>query len=83
MLTIRLETELERQLEKLAEETGRSKAYFVREAIRNYLQDRSDYLLALKRLEEAGPRVSLGEVERELGLARSVRSPGQARARQA
>jgi len=70
MLTIRLENELERQLEKLAEETGCSKAYFVREAIKNYLEDRSDYLLALKRLEEAGPRVSLEEIERELGLAR-------------
>lgn len=70
MLTIRLESELENQLNKLAEETGRSKTYFVREAIKNYLQDRSDYLLALKRLEEAGPRVSLEEVERELGLAR-------------
>ena len=70
MLTIRLENELERQLEKLADETGRSKAYFVREAIKNYLEDRSDYLLALKRLEQAGPRVSLEEIERELGLAR-------------
>jgi len=70
MLTIRLENKLERQLDKLAEETGRSKAYFVREAIKNYLEDRSDYLLALKRLEEAGPRVSLEEIERELGLAR-------------
>ena len=70
MLTIRLETKLERQLEKLAEKTGRSKAYFVREAIKNYLEDRSDYLLALKRLEQAGPRISLEEIERELGLAR-------------
>jgi len=70
MLTIRLESELENQLNKLAEETGRSKTYFVREALKNYLQDRSDYLLALQRLEEAGPRVSLEEVERALGLAR-------------
>ena len=70
MLTIRLEAELERQLEKLVKETGRSKAYFVREAMKKYLEDRSDYLLALKRLEDAGPRVSLNDVERELGLAR-------------
>jgi RHH-type rel operon transcriptional repressor/antitoxin RelB len=70
MLTIRLENELERELEKLAEQTGRTKAYFVREAIKNYLEDRSEYLLALKRLEAAGPRVSLEDVERELGLAR-------------
>lgn len=70
MLTVRREDELEQQLDKLAEETGRSKAYFFREAIRKYLEDRSDYLLALKRLEEAGPCISLEDVERELGLAR-------------
>jgi RHH-type rel operon transcriptional repressor/antitoxin RelB len=70
MLTIRLENELESQLDKLSEQTGRPKAYFIREAIKKYLEDRSDYLLALKRLEDAGPRVSLEEVERELGLGR-------------
>lgn len=67
--SIRLEDELERQLHKLAEETGRSKAHVVREAIQKYLEDRSDYLLVLKRLEQTGLRVNLEDIKRELGLA--------------
>jgi RHH-type rel operon transcriptional repressor/antitoxin RelB len=40
MLGIRLEPELEEKLESLARETGRSKSYYAREAIRQYLEDR-------------------------------------------
>ena len=42
MLGIRLEPELEEKLESLAKETGRSKSYYAREAIRQYLEDRED-----------------------------------------
>jgi RHH-type transcriptional regulator, rel operon repressor / antitoxin RelB len=63
MLTVRLDEDLDKQLERLAKDTGRNKAYFVREAVKKYLEDRADYLLALKRLEDAGPTVSLEEVE--------------------
>ena len=44
MLGIRLEPELEEKLDSLAKETGRSKSYYAREAIRQYLEDREDYL---------------------------------------
>jgi len=44
MLGIRLEPELERELESLARKTGRSKSYYAREASRLYLEDREDYL---------------------------------------
>ena len=37
MLGIRLEPALERRLKKLARKTGRSKSYYAREAIRQYL----------------------------------------------
>ncbi|MEW5944309.1 MAG: ribbon-helix-helix protein, CopG family [Pseudomonadota bacterium] len=37
MLGIRLEPELELRLERLAEQTGRTKSYYAREAIRQYL----------------------------------------------
>jgi RHH-type rel operon transcriptional repressor/antitoxin RelB len=40
MLGIRLEPELEKKLKSLAKETGRSKSYYAREAIRQYLEDR-------------------------------------------
>ena len=44
MLDIRLNPELEEKLASLAKETGRSKSHHAREAIRQYLEDREDYL---------------------------------------
>ena len=70
MLGIRLEPTLERQLERLAKKTGRSKSYYAREAIRQYLEDREDYMLGLSVLERNEPTISLEELERRLGLAR-------------
>ena len=60
--------ELEQRLENLAKSTGRSKSYYVREAIAEYLQAREDYLLGIARLEEGGKRFTLAEVEKKLGL---------------
>jgi RHH-type transcriptional regulator, rel operon repressor / antitoxin RelB len=68
MLGIRLEPELEKKLESLARETGRSKSYYAREAIRRFLEDREDYLKGIAILERNEPRISLEELERRLGL---------------
>ena len=68
MLRIRLEPELEKKLESLAKETGRSKSYYAREAIRQYLEDREDYLRGIAVLERREPTISLDELERRLGL---------------
>lgn len=68
MLGVRLDEDLERRLENLARETGRSKSYYAREAIRQYLEDREDYLLGISVLEREEPRISLDEMERRLGL---------------
>jgi RHH-type rel operon transcriptional repressor/antitoxin RelB len=70
MLGIRLEPALEKRLEKLAKRTGRSKSYYAREAIRQYLEEREDYLLGLSVLERNEPTISLDELDRRLGLAR-------------
>lgn len=70
MLVIRLEPDLEKKLESLAKETGRSKSYYSREAIRQYLEDREDYLKGIAALERHEPAVTLEELERRLGLAR-------------
>jgi len=70
MLGIRLEPPLERRLERLAKKTGRSKSHYAREAIRQYLEDREDYLLGLSVLERNEPTISLKDLERRLGLAR-------------
>jgi RHH-type rel operon transcriptional repressor/antitoxin RelB len=68
MLGIRLEPELEKRLERLAKETGRTKSYYAKLAIRQYLEDREDYLLGIAALERKEPRKSLEELERELGI---------------
>ena len=68
MLGVRLEPDLEARLEKLAKKTGRSKSYYAKEAIRQFLEDREDYLLGLAVLERQEPTISLEELERRLGL---------------
>lgn len=70
MLTVRLDSSVEDRLTQLAHETGRSKSYYVKQAIENFLEDREDYLLALAVLEKEEPRKTLTEVRKELGLGR-------------
>lgn len=70
MLGIRLDPDLEKRLERLAKETGRSKSYYAKLAIRQYLEDREDYLLGIAALERNEPRIPLDDLERELGLDR-------------
>ena len=70
MLAVRLDPETEDKLNRLAHETGRSKSYYVKQAIENYLEEREDYLLALAVLEGAEPRKPIAEVRKDLGLER-------------
>lgn len=69
MLALRLPPEIEKRLEKLAKKTGRTKSYYAKQAILEFLDDREDYLLAIARLEEERPAIPIEEVERRLGLA--------------
>ena len=57
MLAIRLPQSIEKRLEKLARRTGRTKSYYVREAILQHLEDLEDVYLAEQRLE----RIQRGE----------------------
>lgn len=52
MLAIRLPDEIEKRLEALAKATGRTKSFYVREAILEHLDDLEDIYLAEKRLED-------------------------------
>ena len=69
-LALRLPKDLAVELDRLARETGRSKSYYARQAIIEFLEDRADYLRAVAILErERGqPNLTLEEVKRELGL---------------
>lgn len=52
MLAIRLPETIEKRLEKLAKRTGRTKTYYVREAILQHLEELEDIYLAERRLAE-------------------------------
>ena len=65
---IKLPKELEAKLEKLVNETHRSKNYYIQTALEQYLEDREDYLFAVARLEENNPRVPYELLRKKLGL---------------
>jgi RHH-type rel operon transcriptional repressor/antitoxin RelB len=69
MLAIRLSPDIEKRLEELSKRTGRTKTYYAREAIVEYLDDLEDYYLAMDRLNNPGKRWTMEEIEEELGLA--------------
>ena len=83
MLGVRLEPEMEKRLERLAKKTGRSKSFYAREAIREYVEDNEDYLLAVEvsRLNE--PTISLEELAEKYGLESTLQQARREAVRQA
>lgn len=51
--SIRLAPETERRLDRLASQTGRTKAYYLREMIERGIEEMEDYYLAADVLERA------------------------------
>lgn len=70
MLAIRLPEEIEARLAELAAKTGRTKTFYVREAILQHLDEMEDKYLAINRLENSGKRWTLEELEQEVDLNR-------------
>lgn len=68
MIALRLDAKIENRLKALAEKTGRTKTFYVREAILNYLEDLEDVYLATQRLMKPGKIYSAEEVKHALGL---------------
>ena len=69
MLGVRLGEETEQRLAHLAKATGRSKSYYAKQAIDQFLEEREDLLLALAALEKvkAGEAtVSLEEIREKI-----------------
>jgi RHH-type rel operon transcriptional repressor/antitoxin RelB len=71
MLAVRLPQSIEKRLEKLARRTGRTKTYYVREAILQHLEDLEDMYLA----ERALDRIRRGE-ERTIPLKDAMKRHG-------
>ncbi len=73
MLAIRLPEDIESRLDFLAKATGRTKTFYAREAILEYLEDLEDLYLSEQRLADiqAGrsKTYTLDEVKSRLGLA--------------
>ena len=72
MLAIRLPADIENRLENLAKLTGRTKTFYAREAIMEYLEDLEDLYLAERELKaiRAGESttVPLAEVMKRYGM---------------
>jgi len=68
MLAIRLDTDTEKRLDRLAKKTGRTKTFYAREAILEHLEDLEDIYLATQRLQRRAKTYSAQEVKGELGL---------------
>lgn len=70
--SIRLTAETEQRLDFLATQTGRTKAYYLREIIEQGLEDMEDYYLAadvLERVRKEQETVhSTADVRKDLGL---------------
>ena len=70
--SIRLTPSVEARLDNLAQKTGRTKAFYLRELVERGLQDLEDYYLAtevFKRVEQGQEEVlSSEQVKKELGL---------------
>lgn len=68
MLSLRLPNDIEKRLSELAETTGRTKSFYAKEAILKYLDEMEETYIAINRLEKPAKRISLDDVEKELGL---------------
>jgi RHH-type rel operon transcriptional repressor/antitoxin RelB len=67
-IALRLPPELEKRLTTLAKKTHRSKSYYVREAVANYIEDLEDYYLGMAVLEDPGKIYSAAEVRKMCDL---------------
>ena len=68
MLAIRLDKELEKELDLLAKTRGSNRSAVVREAIIQYLEDNEDIQLAKESRSKISSTKSLKKLRKELGL---------------
>ena len=68
MFAVRLDKDIERDLDLLAKAKGSNRSAVVREAIVRYLEDNEDIELAKRSIDESGSSKSLKELRKDLGL---------------
>ena len=68
-LSVRLPEKLVRELEDIAAETERSRAFHIQKAIEAYLDEYADLQIALDRLhDQTDPTISSKDMRKSLGL---------------
>ena len=71
-LSVRLPADVEKRLSALSAETGRSKTYYVAEAIREHLSDLEDLYLAEREMREVragrSDTIALAEAMKRYGM---------------
>jgi RHH-type rel operon transcriptional repressor/antitoxin RelB len=68
MTSLRLDKELENRLDHLAETTGRTKTFYIRQLIEDHIDELEDRYIAEYRLENSADRLSGKDMRQELGL---------------
>jgi len=68
MAVIELSPEVDRQIDEVAHETGKSRDQVVNSAVLSYLEDRQDAMRAAERYRAIKSRVSLEEIGRKYGV---------------
>ncbi|MEA1995748.1 MAG: ribbon-helix-helix domain-containing protein [Campylobacterota bacterium] len=69
MLSVRLDKEMQEKLDNLSKATRRPKSFFVKEALRSYLDDLADLYEAQMRSSDKNRNlISVEELEKALGL---------------
>lgn len=68
MLAIRLPPDIEQRIADLAARTGRTKTFYIKEAIIEHIDELEDKYLALERLENPSKQWTLDEMEQDLDL---------------
>jgi RHH-type rel operon transcriptional repressor/antitoxin RelB len=69
MLSVRLDKEMQEKLDNLSKATKRPKSFFVKEALRSYLDDLSDlYEAQMRSNDKNRDLISVEELEKALDL---------------
>ncbi len=68
MASFRLDKELENRLDHLAEMTGRTKTFYIRQLIEQHIDELEDRYIAESRLENPADRLTSKEMRQDLGL---------------
>lgn len=68
MIAVHLPSEIKQRIADLAARTGRTKNFYIEEAILEYLDELEDKYLALHRLEKPSKRWTLDEMEQGIDM---------------